>query len=61
MVETGIELSQNELYSRMSNDLGQMLENASAIGDLVLAAHLQSVKDLVDEQIAFRKINRVRI
>lgn len=34
-----------------------MLANATEIGDLVLAAHLQGVKDFVQERLALGQID----
>ena len=45
-----------ELYRRIAGELEVMLADASDIGDLVLAAHLQAVKDLVQERLALQMI-----
>ncbi len=42
----------DEFYRRIVGELDVMLENASEIGDLVLAAHLQAVKDFAQERFA---------
>ncbi|WP_298188980.1 hypothetical protein [Novosphingobium sp.] len=40
----------------MTGELDVMLADASEIGDLVLAAHLQTVKDLVHERLVLQQI-----
>ena len=46
-----------EMYRLMVGELDSMLANATEIGDLVLAAHLQGVKDFVQERLALGQID----
>lgn len=55
MIDSEINLDQNEFYVHLVADLDIMLRNAAEIKDLVLAAHLQTAKDFAIERIAFRE------
>lgn len=57
VVEVCSDFDRLEMYRLMVGELDAMLANATEIGDLVLAAHLQGVKDFVQERLALGQID----
>lgn len=60
MIDSEINLDQNEFYVRLVADLDVILANATKIKDLVLAAHLQTARDIAAERIALFEIGQKR-